>query len=56
VGPKELHDSIDKKLAGEPEAYLTAGLVILGTIIILLGLFSTSRVLKAVVLAWVLFP
>ena len=47
---------LDAKLAGEPENYLTAGLVALGTIVILIGLFSSSRLLKAAVLAWVILP
>jgi hypothetical protein len=56
AGPTQWHDKLNSALAGAPETYMTVGLVLLGTVVILIGLFSTSRVLKAAVLAWVILP
>lgn len=56
AAPKAWHEKLDKALSGAPEQYITVGLVLLGVVIILIGLFSKSRLLKAAVLAWVVFP
>lgn len=56
AAPKGWIKKLDSALAGQPEQFLTAGLVLLGTVIILIGLFSSSRLLKAGVLAWVILP
>lgn len=56
AAPQKWHEKLDSALAGAPEQYMTMGLVILGAAIILIGLFSSSRLFKAGVLAWVILP
>ena len=52
----EWFQSVEKGLEGWPDTALTLALVLLGIVLILVGLFSPSRILKAGVLAWAVLP
>jgi hypothetical protein len=47
---------VEAALSGWPEQALTALLVGLGLGLILVGVFGTSNIVKAVLAAWVLLP
>lgn len=49
-------DELENSLKGWPDQLLTVALVVVGVVLILVGLFSPSRLAKAGALAWVVVP